>query len=351
MNCSSVDEVARVVLYEGYLLYPYRPSSVKNQQRWTFGGILPRDYCLVQGDTWAMQTECLLRAGPNTTVQVRVRFLHLQDRTVGLLTPALSAWPTLEVPAFESVPILEVGERTYHPWQEATEREIILDLVVEELCATPRPVPFSFPAGRALEPVLSPTGKVVGVLSRQHQSVAGEIEATVRRVGGLVRLTLRVHNLTRLEEPEAIRRDQALHYSLLSTHTILQVRGGEFVSMIDPPEDCQAAAAECRNVGTWPVLAGEEGTFDTLLSSPIILYDYPRIAAESPGDLFDATEIDEILTLRILAMTPEEKRERAAVDERASRLLARTEALTSEQMIGLHGVVRSLRTLPKESPP
>src|SRR5208282_417095 len=119
----------------------------------------------------------------------------------------------------------------------------------------------------------------------------------------------------------------ALRQALVSTHTILGVRQGEFVSLLDPPEDCREAVAACGNVGTWPVLVGEEGQRDTLLSSPIILYDYPQLAPESPGDFFDGTEIDEMLTLRIMTMTDEEKVAMAAVDERAAALLARTEAL------------------------
>jgi hydrogenase maturation protease len=77
-----------------------------------------------------------------------------------------------------------------------------------------------------------------------------------------------------------------------------------------------------------------------MLSSPIILYDYPEVAPESPGDFFDGTEIDEMLALRILTMTDEEKRAMALVDEHARRLLQRTEALTPEQMAGLHGTFR-----------
>src|SRR5206468_6556944 len=114
-----------------------------------------------------------------------------------------------------------------------------------------------------------------------------------------------------------------------------------FVSLLDPPEPWRAAAAGCRNVGTWPVLVGEPGTKDTMLSSPIILYDYPEVAAESPGDLFDGTEIDEILTLRILTLTDEEKRAAAAVDGRVRDLLARTEALARGGLLGLHGTLRS----------
>ena len=125
-----------------------------------------------------------------------------------------------------------------------------------------------------------------------------------------------------------VTRDAALARSLVSAHTILEVRDGEFVSLIDPPEAYRDFASACQNVGTWPVLVGEEGQRDTMLSSPIILYDYPEIAPESPGDLFDGAEIDEILSLRIMTMTDEEKREmrrvrRArAADSRAHRSVA-----------------------------
>jgi hydrogenase maturation protease len=78
-----------------------------------------------------------------------------------------------------------------------------------------------------------------------------------------------------------------------------------------------------------------------MLSSPIILYDYPEIAPESAGDLFDGTEIDEILSLRIMTLSDEEKREVAASDEHARRLLERTESLAAEQLMSLHGVMRS----------
>ena len=118
---------------------------------------------------------------------------------------------------------------------------------------------------------------------------------------------------------------------------------------MDPPDAWREAAAACRNVGTWPVLVGAEGQADMMLSSPIILYDYPQIAPESPGDFFDGTEIDEMLTLRIMTLTDEEKRAMAAVDERAGDLLARTEAMAREQLMGLHGTVRGLRPCREES--
>jgi hydrogenase maturation protease len=130
---------------------------------------------------------------------------------------------------------------------------------------------------------------------------------------------------------------------MVSTHTILSARGGEFISLLDPPESLREMAGSCRNIGTYPVLVGAEGERDTILSAPIILYDYPQIAPESAGDLFDGTEIDELLTLRILTLTDEEKREIRDGDEHARRILERTETMPVEQLLKLHGATRGLR--------
>ena len=137
--------------------------------------------------------------------------------------------------------------------------------------------------------------------------------------------------------------------SLVSAHLLLGVREGEFVSLLDPPESLREVAGQCRNVGAFPVLVGEEGKRDTMLSSPIILYDYPQIAPESAGDLFDGTEIDEILSLRIMTMTEDEKLEMRQSDERARQMLERTETLPVEQLMKLHGVLRGLRPVEEES--
>jgi hypothetical protein len=124
---------------------------------------------------------------------------------------------------------------------------------------------------------------------------------------------------------------------------LLGAHGGEFISLLDPPAAYRAAAEECRNSRLWPVLVGGEEEKDLMLASPIILYDYPQIAPESAGDLFDGTEIDEILTLRILTMTDEEKREMRETDERGRELLERSESLPPEHLMRMHGVLRSLR--------
>jgi hydrogenase maturation protease len=351
MNQALVDRVVNAVLYEGYILYPYRPS-VKNRQRWTFGGLYPQSWSLAQGctDPWAMQTVCLVAGGPRTTLTVTVRFLHLVARQVGELAHPVPELPGDGEPAFRAVESIEADGKLWHTWQEAVERAVGPEnSALGDLATHPLERRFTYPPHRGLEPIRHPTGEVIGVIVREQQGVEGSVEVSAGPAGeGLFKVRVRIHNRTPLEDAGRQSRDEALMRSLVSTHTVLGVRAGEFVSLLDPPDPWRAAAAGCRNEGAWPVLVGEAGEKDTMLSSPIILYDYPQLAPESPGDLFDATEIDEILTLRILTLTEGEKQAMAAVDERARALLRRTEALTGEQLLGLHGAVRGLRPLGTE---
>lgn len=207
---------------------------------------------------------------------------------------------------------------------------------------------FSFLASCATELLGRPNDPVAGILIRRQQAVAGTVEVVAQPVGrACFKIAVRLENQTPFEDKAWPSRDQALMQSFISTHTILTVRDGEFVSLLDPPQEYRENAA-CRNMGTYPVLVGQEGERDMLLSSPIILYDYPQIAPESAGDLFDSTEIDEILTLRILTLTDEEKEEARQADERVKALLERTESLSPELLMKLHGTMRSLRPLTNE---
>ncbi len=350
MNAELVERIADAVLFEGYILYPYRPST-KNRQRWTFGGLLPDAYCRARsGEAASNQTECLVRGTLGTIFDARVRFLHLTDRLVGEFSPPLAEWPGGEGPPSRPVESLRVGDKLYHTWQEAEPRDVRLGgQTIGELMSGPRERSFAFPGGRRSEPVHGTEGDIVGVLIREQQPIEGVIEAEAAEAGdGLFRLTLRAACRTPMNGTEGASRDEALLRSLVSTHAILEVRDGQFVSLMDPPDDAREAAAACRNVGIWPVLVGEAGETDTMLASPIILYDYPQIAAESPGDFFDGTEIDEMLTLRIMTLTDEEKGEMASVDERTRDLLARTEATARDQLLGLHGTVRAMQPMPAE---
>jgi hydrogenase maturation protease len=290
MNLLPVEKIANAVLYEGYILYPYRASSVKNQKRFNFGVLVPPAYSAAENgtETSSMQTECLVEGDPQAALLVKVRFLQ---------------------PAYAGA------------WMEAIERVVgPVECRLSDLADRPRREPFDFPM------------------------VRGTLELAARRIGErLHRLTVRISNETPLDSAGTVDREQILPHSCASTHTILGVEGGEFVSLLDPPGELSAAAQECRNVGTWPILAGDEGQRSLMLSSPIILYDYAQVATESPGDLFDGAEIDEILTLRIMTMTDEEKREMREGDDRGRQILERTESLPAEHFMKLHGALRGMR--------
>jgi hypothetical protein len=353
MNLGVVDQIAKAVLYEGYMLYPYRPSSVKNQQRWNFGVLCPQSYSAAQNGTeaWIMQTECLVEGSSMTGLEVRIRFLQLVARSVGELTEPVSELQPDKISEFVLVDKLVVNHRVYQPWQEALEREVILPVYnLEALGYRPMPEAFSFPAEKTIEHLRDGSGRIVGLIQRHRQYLCGAIEVMGEAVdNGLFKVSVRICNTTPFEMPEGAGREEALMSSLVSTHTVLGVHDGRFVSQLAPPDSLNAQAAKCKNIGTWPVLVGEEGQYDTMLSSPIILYDYPQIAPESAGDLFDGTEIDEILSLRIMTLTDEEKREMSQSDERARAMLERTENMPVEQLMKLHGVLRGLRPLKEDT--
>ena len=332
MNAPLVDQIVAAVLYEGYILYPYRASSRKNRQRFTFGRVYPEAYGIAQegAEPWAMQTQCLVNSA-SAVIEVSVRFLQPMWREA-LVDGAV-------------VPETEVDGKRLQTWQEAVEREVRAPACrVRELPGAPRTQEFSFAAAETREPKISP-----GVAVRRRQeAISGILEIAAKAVDDdLSRITVRVLNRTTMNQAALTDQDAVLMRTFASTHAILQVRGGEFISLLDPPAACAAAAAACQNVGAWPVLVGDEakGERDTMLSSPIILYDYPKIAPESSGDLFDGAEIDEILTLRIMTMTDAEKAEMRHVDERARRILERTEALEAEDLLRMHGTMREMRAL------
>jgi hydrogenase maturation protease len=347
MNAALVDGIVKAVLYEGYMLYPYRPSAVKNRQRFNFGVVYPKAYGDAQNepDAARMQTECLLRASGLTQCIVRVRFLRMIERTVGKVRAPAAELSAATEETLEKVERLEVNGKIFQPWQEGSEEIIELPAFnPEDLVKQSVEWSFGLSAKREKELIRDEQGQIVAVVFRDKSNIAGLIDLEAKQVShGLFRLTVRIFNMSLLADVADADREDALARSLVSAHTVLEVRGGQFVSLIDPPEECREFASQCQNVKTWPVLVGEEGDLDTVLSSPIILYDYPQIAPESPGDLFDGAEIDEILSLRIMTMTDEEKQEMRESDDRARKILERTEILPEEQFMKLHGVLRGLR--------
>lgn len=247
---TQAEKLADTVLYEGYLLYPYRKSSLKNQFRWQFGVLMPSSYSATAEPSW-LQSETLL-VGANS-LRGRLRFLRVRG-------------------------------------DEGQEESLDFSGLDRRL---------EFPGGfleiEYLEPVL---------------------RLTVRNLAGGCYGT----------------REEAIEEALVGVHLLLGVDQGRFHSLADPPEQLREAAGRCCNLHTWPVLLSER----LVLCSPIILPDRPELAPESPGDFYDATEIDELLTLRVMTLTDAEKAE-AAADPRARAIIERADEMPREHFEKLHG--------------
>jgi hypothetical protein len=321
-------KLADAVLYEGYVLYPYRSTARKNHVRWQFGVIAPRDWCDAGGCEYPFtRTECLVEPGEHAHLTGLLRFLQLQERRV-------------EDREGRSVPLLEVDDEIWMAWDEGVEREV--PFAVDLADGKRAVVPFTLPGGAEPEVLRSRGGREVGRFVRVRQPIAGEIRIAVDAVDAmspLLKLSIHVENVTRcsLSTEE---RDPALRQSMVGAHSLLAVQDGAFLSLTEPPEWASAPAKTCQNVRSWPILVSE-----VVLASPIILADHARIADESPGDLYDATEIDEILTLRTMTLTDAEKREARATDPRAAAIIDRVDGMPPEMLDKLHGALRSLREI------
>jgi hypothetical protein len=316
------------VLFEGYLLYPYRASAQKNRLRWQFGVLTPPGF----GDEPdRSRTEVLLErrstrsgvaAWGAAAMHLRLRFLHLRTRTVH----DAAGCPVDE---------LVVGTDRHVPWEEGVPREVEAVLPVDG--PGQWTVPFALPEEHTTEAV--PGGRV----ERRCRPLAGRVVVTTEPLPGpydVLRLRLDVVNESAC--PDGASREAALRTSLIAAHTVLAVTAGRFLSATDPPQWAAAATRALDNRHSWPVLAGPADRSDLLLATPIILADHPQLAPESPTDLFDGTEIDEILSLRTLVLTDEEKAEVRATDPRAAAVVAAVDAMPPEIWERLHGAIRTL---------
>jgi hypothetical protein len=323
--------VADAVLYEGYALYPYRASATKNRERWQFGVLVPPGYRSTD-EPWRQRTECVLEGRPEARLHVLARFLQVLEKQVQRRD---------DDGVFRPVESLGVDGVLHVSFDDAVERVVEIDVPLGRLAAAPVVRAFAF--GDAADAHVDDLGGVARVV-RTAWPIRGEVRVGAEPVDVPFRaskLRLDVENTTPWQlgnapRPEAIRR------SLVAVHCLLHVEGGAFVSSLDPPAWAAPAVRSCASVGAFPVLVGDGDRRDAVLSSPIILYDHPQVAPESPGDLFDATEIDEILSLRTRSLTDDEKREARASDPRTAALLDRVDSMPPE-IERLHGAVRSLR--------
>jgi hypothetical protein len=354
MNFDDARNVADAVLFEGYVLYPYRASAAKNQVRWQFGVVAPKTWSTAGGpEAWEQQTQCLLEADDAAVLELRLRFLHVQAKVVEAAQPGPEDRPG---ETFTPVETLTVGGTTLITWEEAVEHQVDLAIPVARLLGATETIPVDVnAASEEPELVHDAGGAPAARVLRTRQPLRAVLTLAAERLDGpfgAIRLTSRIENLTPYNgDPDD--RKAAMSHSLVACHTLLGLspeRAGRFISLLEPPEWARPAAEACENRHTFPVMVGDRAREDMMLSSPITLYDWPQVAPESPGDLFDATEIDEILILRTMTLTDEEKEEARATDPRAAAIIDRVDAMPQEIMDRLHGAVRYLRDVTSGSP-
>ncbi|GAC1396673.1 MAG: hypothetical protein NVS3B17_13710 [Vulcanimicrobiaceae bacterium] len=323
--------IANAVLYEGYLLFPYTAASAKNRVRWQFGVVVPEAYLAERtGEHARQQTDVLFEANDSAQIEVRVRFLHVEARRVEVARDD-------EGETFEAVPSLEVAGVTHVTFDEAVECERTLTLDASQIAT--RVVPLEVAGGRDVEPLYD-DGRIVGRVVREREDLRGMLTVDVAACDaarGCRRLRVRVENRSRVVYGE---RSSALRTSFVSTHVLVGIEGGSLFSVLDPPGYALAATATLANEQTFPVLVGDARgdpqRARLVLSSPIILYDYPQLAKQTEADAFDATEIDELLTLSVLSLSDRERDEARATDPRARAIVERAERFGPEAIARLH---------------
>ncbi|MED5811624.1 hypothetical protein VST63_04570 [Mycolicibacterium sp. 050232] len=314
--------VADAVLYEGYLLYPYRANSRKNQSRWQFGVLGPTDAERAGiGEDSVLSTQLPVRAGDGAALSTVVRFLQLQHRGVERRCGNDD---------YEPVDELTTAAQSWLSWDEAVEQAIEFGPLPVADLSVPKSHPFVVASGTDVEDIAG------GRLVRSRRELRGELIIGAEADGDLLRVSVTVRNTA----PPVADKQDAIAESLIGTHLIVEVTDGEFISLLEPDAPAAAAVSRCRHHRCFPVLAGPPGASHLMLVSPIILYDHPEIAEQSEGALYDSTEIDEILTLRIMTMTDEEKAQARATDARAAAVIDRCDSMSPEAMLNLHGVLR-----------
>lgn len=310
--------IADAVLFEGYALYPYRVTALKNRYRWTFGVLSPKQWSDAGGCEASFLEAQVLARTATPRLHARLRFLRVVRRTI-------------EVEG-QRVESLDVDGTTYLPWEEGELTEIDVDV------AGTTKAEFAFPQRQVRETILDARGDRVGTVVRDLHALSIAVDVRVESLSDeLSRIAVRVENATPFVA--GAERADVMQASLASTHLLLLSESAPFASVRAEAADTAPYLKTTRSTGTYPVLVDEQRR-DLLLCSPIILEEPPGIAPESPFDLFDSGEIDEILTLRTKLLTPEEKILARATDARTRDLVDRVEGLSDEAFARLHGGVR-----------
>ena len=260
------------LLWEGYALYPYTPGATKNATPTPFGIVYPPVYAATLASTFDhLELRCIAQAPPDAVLSAEVRFLEAS------------------------------GER-----HQGQARRVELPGAMAGALS-----------GRAAVKAAS-----VGALTLELS-----LETVPLPAGDEYEVVLRVRNRTLVSS--GLDRAGALARSLISTHPVLRVAGGRFVSALERP---------CASVNTFPVLAADGD--DVMLGAAIVLPDHPRLAPESLGGLFDSTEIEEALLLHVRTLSDGERAEIEHQDPAVRAMIARAQSATPEDIVSLHGRVQ-----------
>jgi hypothetical protein len=283
----ALEELVDSLLYEGYALYPYTPGATKNSTPTPFGIAYPPVYTATLSSTFDhLELRCVLDAPPDAVLRAEVRFLA-------------------------------AGGEGH---QAQPRRVELLGAMVGALAQTPAEKQASVAAEKDAPP-----------LAVALSLGADELD------GGGYEVVLRIENRTLVRS--GLDRAGALARSMLSTHPVLSVTGGRFVSPLERP---------CASINTFPVLA--TASDDAVVGAAIVLPDHPQIAPESRGGLFDSTEIEEALLLHVHALSDAEREEIEAGDPAVREMVARAASATPEEIVALHGRV-TLRDPQTNEPP
>ncbi len=282
----ALEQLVDSLLYEGYALYPYTPGATKNSTPTPFGIVYPPVYAATLASTYdRLELRCALEAPPDAVLGAEVRFLAV------------------------------AGERH----QARAERLALPGAMVGALATLPG-------------------SKQASVQGESAPPLSVSLSLTARPLGrGEYEVVFSVENRTLVSS--GLDRAGALARSLLSTHPILRVVGGRFISALERPY---------KSVNTFPVLATPDD--DVVVGAAIALPDHPQIAPESRGGLFDSTEIEEALLLHVQALSDSEREEIERQDPAVREMIARAMAATPEEIVALHGRV-TVRDPQTDEPP
>lgn len=286
---NKIEQIADAILYEGYNLFPFRKSALKNQKRFNFGILSPQNWAENRvNEAYLQQTECLIFSeNEDFEICLKTRFLQI--------------------------------ENSKEDWQVTIPREVENDFDFSEISDREKTFKFNFSADESF------------------RQINGEIKISVAKLDdNLFKFTLILENLSEIYELKNSSLKDILPSSFLSTHSILEIKNGKFISLLETPKEFELYAKTCENVGTFPVLVGDREKQNYILSSPIILYDFPEVAENSFDNFFDGTEIDELMVLSILALTDEEKSEVRKTDKKAAAILDKLENAKPEDLMKLH---------------